>query len=888
MTSQNNTTSITSASNNDQTTFDAFSQLGVTLTQRPITSTASRNGAPAERTEGDDVIREAPWTLDHMLARPNFVGSIPWSTTAASHTVLAKYRIPHDLVSVNTLTQTPFNSFTYWNGKIKIMAQVAGSPQTQGCVMMTFIPLSDPQFIDSTLVSNFSALSINDSNYLFSNANTVATSTIDFNSPYSYLNIKEVTPATQTNTLGYLYFTVLNPLLLSTSSSDTVSISLFSIFEQNKFKVPRISGFTSFKRVKPQGKNLPASPGPLQSITKIANSVMPENIIGTALDSVFGALGLDKPINPQYDPPNKVVSTQLMNFCSGEERINKLTIQGCETAHLSEQTFATSVDEMSHDYLYKKLSYLGSFSMRTTDGIGQVLASFPMNPIPTRIQNESESKLPLISYLSIPYQYWRGGLTYHMQVVATSLQTAKIYIAYNYGEYLPQVTPALDMITSQYGMGFEINQGSNQVDFTVPFIAPTHNLHVPNSNQPSIYDTMGMINICVLNPLVATQGAPQEITMNLFIAGAPDFHLDTLTAGKQLYPFNPIKRQEQSKKKIRYVRAESAEEDIEIIEIPTITRINKVKAQGKELEAAQPLITPAIDTDLATANPAGPAETSGEPEKPNAQKIIPGVREPLLKYQMMESIILMNPENVAEADVHVIRISDYFGAYTPDSTAVIPMNQTQLPSRGLFTFYQLLYRQFKGGLNFKIMLPDDRYRINYTFMIFYIPPVYNKVVANTDWRPVLRNQILRTSSDPLSFNDRTSQYQRPDMTRLPIDYVNGINATAEFSVPFSSRLSSILSKSGPNSENELELSELCDLGHIAIYYQTKANRPAVQPYTRAHIFMSLSDEARFGTLFNIPQISVNSFRNDAGEVTTSPLPDDYGIGAPIANTLTIL
>jgi len=891
MNSLTNNTNINTKPQSETSQFENTNLLGVTLSQRPTTSVASRTKAPSEFKDGDQVIREQPWTLDKMLARPNFISSVLWPAAATSHTVLAKLRVPQDLVDVNALTSAPFNSFIYWNGSVKLIFQVAGAPNVSGCLMATYVPLTNERYIDSNLVNNFAALSINPTNYLFANANTNAEMTIPYNSPYSYLNIEDITTVFQENTLGYVYLTVLNPIQLSTGSSDTVSVSVFSMFSNNKFKMPRISGVTRYMRAKAQSsENKPAGPGPLQSIAKIANSVMPSNIVGTVIDAGLGLLGLDKPIDPKTSEPNKVLSTQPMNFNTGIERIDKLTLQGSDIAPIDQDTFATTEDEMSFDYLFKKLSYLGSFNVNISDAIGKVVASYPMNPIPTRIQNETKIKLPLLSYISIPYEFWRGSLNYQLQVVATSLQTCKLYISFNYGQFTPDTSGLLDINTSQYGIAFEINQGSNELNFTVDYISNTHALHVPSSNIPSRYDTMGMINISVLNPLVSSNGAPSSITCNLFIAGGDDFHLDTLTASKNLYPYTEVQLATPNAfRKIRYIEEKECESDIEVIDVDKyrrkpVVKINRVAAQSSE--SAQPLITPVVDTDEAQQDVVTPKQVSVHRRMPQAQCYVPGVKDILNKYQMMERYRLRDPTSVQAADVHVIRLSDYFGYVGLNPTISYDPSSPYQPNRGNFTHYQMLYRLFKGGLNFKIM--PVSVDIAYTMSVFYQPPVWNTASFGPDnWLKTFRNQLFRAQNDPLAYNSRSDPYQLRNCTRLPIHYVNGVSKTAEFSIPFSSRLNSILSKTGANAENELEVSEVTDLGSLVIYY----NIPETTVFDgliEFDVFMSLSDEARFGTIFNIPQVAVNSYRDALGVVITSPYPDDYGVGAPVANTLTIL
>jgi hypothetical protein len=867
----------TTTTNSLNVDFNTRTQRGIQLNQRPTTSVSTKPGSNANHQESDNVVQEKAWTIDDIMQRFKFVESFPVPSTSPSHTVLAKFRVPHDLIDSNSASSAPFDNFIFWSGDVHIHSQMTASPTVQGCVAVVFIPLTAERAIESTLVPNFSALSINQTNYLFPNTNTSADMIIKFNSPYSNLNIQNTDLVSQENTLGYLYYIVFNPIQLSTSSSDNIAISVFTHFEDNKFKVPRMASVTSRYRVKARGQSQPiGTPRPSSEalVSSIVNKVLPDNVIGDVIDMSVGLFGLDNPVVSKMQEPLKVVSTQYMNFHTGAEYIDKLTINPSATTPVTQDTFATTCDEMSYDYLYTKFSYLGSFTVDTNNAIGEVVASFPMNPCPNRIENAGTAKVPLIQYLATLFEFWNGALTYRFQIVSTMMQTCKLMVGLNYGEFEPEASGLLDRVASQYGQVIEINQGSNVIDITVDYIAGSPMLHVPSSNVPSKYDTMGMVNIAVLNPLVATTGAPTNITINTFIAGSKTFNFTTLTASKNLLPLMPLQLSSTIKKKKKvYVRETSDSEDIEVIELPNASRI-KVRGQS----ASQPVITPVSEVDTIDEENLISKSEATQPRMPTAQVYVPGTRELLKKYQMYESINLPPVTLANQMNVFRIPLSTLFGR-SANNAKVDPTSSQNMPL-GIFTHIQSMYRQFKGGFNFKIVpnTIDNRLRAG-NFSVFYQPPVYRKGSTPVDLTETIKNQVFMEKENALTRNART-QYQLPYCTRLPIHFVNGMNFTAEFSVPYSSRFLSVISTLGGRSENELVYSEIIDLGDIYIVYNFD---------NRLDIFFSISDDARFGTLFNVPQLTTYSYLDpNSFEAISSPQPDDYGTGAPVANTLVII
>lgn len=871
-TPQNNTPAKSSA---NITSFNSDNKLGVRMEERPVTSVSQRSQVPKLVGPASSIIQEDPWDLDMMLARRNFIATYPYLSTQTAHEVIGSLRVPEDLIT-NGLTSAPFQNFIYWRGQIEMEFQMTGIPQSQGCVAIVWIPLSEQSTV-TQIVNNFSALSVNQVCYLFPNANTVGRMTIPFNSPQGYLNIEKTFPEDFTNTLGHLVYVVFNQLQLGATASDTVSVSTFSRFENNQFKVPRRSAVSRI-RARPQA-DVEAHKPDTSIIDKIVDSIMPEDIVGDVIDGAAAIFGLDKPVDPRFSEPSKVVSTQPMNFSSGPERIDVMNFIPSSIATTDQDTFATTNDEMAMSSLKTIYSYLGSFVFSNTQQVGEVIASFPANPMPNRLTVNTTSQIPLLSYLTAPYRFWTGSLNYNVQIVSTSFQTGKLLFSINYDEYAPAVGLPIVSNASQYALVVEINQGSNQVEFTVPYIAPTPKLNVPNTSIPSDVNSLGMVNISVLNPLINQNGTPDEITLNIFIAGGEDFKVDTLSLSNQIIPDNSSVPAPIPRKRIKYVEIqEESESDIEVIEIP-----HKPRVRARPQASAQPLITPMSNVDLASTNAISPNESIHKRSEDN-QAALPSIKDVLRKYQMAKSYTLPAPNPTQIGTVLTIPITDFFGSYP------ILFNQAittpRPPSTGLFNWYSMMYRQFKGGLNFKIMF-DYMVGIEYPFSIFYSPPVPNadaQTVANLN--NTIANNLYLTDTTTADYNQRSSYSAFPLLTRLPINYVNGIVKTAEFNVPYSNRFFSIISKLGPATENYLEFQEVCSLGYIHILYtETRFGVPAD---LRLNMFLSLADDARFGTLFNVPRVATIGMNNSTGTFVSNSFPDDYDAQNPIVNTLTII
>jgi hypothetical protein len=879
-------------------------KMGVALNQRPITNSSLKDGHSSDLQHSDDVVKEPGWTLENILDRYKFVGSYPIPTSLAPGSVIQRFRVPMDLTLNNVTTLAPFEAFKYWSGHVEINAQLAASPGVQGCLAMVYVPLTSSQFIESNILTNFSSMTINQTCYLFPNTNTASNMIIPFNTPYSMLDLTN--PPEQTSprdNLGFLYLIVFNRFELSANTSDDTHVSLFVNFHDSKFKVPRLNGTSgriirSRAESEDQARKEPSS-GSASVIKKIADVILPKNVITDGFKTVATLFGLDKPTVCDDTPPVKVKSTQFMNNCNGIDHIDKMSLYPQAVSLVSPKSFATITDEMEFRYLFSKFSYLGTFSISVDDPVGKVVGSFPLSPTPVPLAYKPGSttsvapisRIPLLQYLVIPFEFWNGSLNYRMQVVSTMMQSCKLFVGLNYGVYLPSTTTNLNEISSQYGQIIEINQGSNTFDIKAEFIAQTPMLHVASSNVPSEYDTMGYVNIAVLNKLISGYGSPGSIHVNVFLAGGDNFNVNTMTTSKNYVPVTKVLEASTiTRVEKLYTEMSEDEQDFEVVKV---FATKKIPRKSVAQSAAQPIITPMSEVDR-TQEPEATAPSSGSDTRmTTAQPYIQSVRHLLRKYQMYTSLPIIDP-NTPGGSVYKIPLTRIFHrSNTISFSTYNPAASEIAPNLGNFTHFQKIYRQFNGSLSFKIMC-----RLNMEFSVFYSPPIYN-INKNSDSSPplemVARSIYNFDGVNPVSGYTPIDQTGIPYMTRLPVAYVNAPNRTAEFNIPFTSRFHSLLSSQGPFAENPLTNSELISLGDLFVVAHKPINNAAVQDYpiidilqraTAFDVYFCLGDDARLGNLFNVPYVS-SRYPIHEGALGLPYSPDDLETTAIVTNTLSI-
>jgi hypothetical protein len=334
-------------SNFQQATTEAPLEYGIRLSTRPVTTVAGRQGPMSRLPPEMDPIKEIPWTLENMLERYSFKASYPWTTTATPRTVIAAIDVPEDLL-VSSITVNPFEVFQFWRGDVELQIQVIGTPFHQGKLIAVFFPLLDStRALQQISAGSFESWMVNPTLHLMPNTNSVGVMTIPFINNQKYIDL------TTENTVGSLVILVMNRLELASTASDTVTVSVQSRLMNSEFKVPRVSQpVTAFgyaqSSIVPKIKNtlVHVASGALSTL---ADTLLPDNIVGDAL-SFFGSF-LDKPTNPIISESVRIQPVGRMNFSTGVELIDKLTIQPDHTSCSNEHTFGTSVDEMDFEYL---------------------------------------------------------------------------------------------------------------------------------------------------------------------------------------------------------------------------------------------------------------------------------------------------------------------------------------------------------------------------------------------------------------------------------------------------------------------------------------------------------------------------------------------------------
>lgn len=183
-------------------------------------------------------------------------------------------------------------------------------------------------------------------------------------------------------------------------------------------------------------------------------------------------------------------------------------------------------DEMDYSHIVRHYAFLSSFTWATADSAGAVVASINVTPQGSVNFSKGVQHTPL-SFVYNQFFRWRGSINYRFKVVKTSFHRGRLAIA-----YYPGVSGTTGNLATSEFVFREIVDLSVTSTFEVccPYMLPQ-----PWANNGS---QMGVLQIYVLDPLVAPTTVSTSVTLLMEVAGGPDMQFSAPIVW-QVEPYAP-------------------------------------------------------------------------------------------------------------------------------------------------------------------------------------------------------------------------------------------------------------------------------------------------------------------------------------------------------------
>jgi len=464
-----------------------------------------------------------------LVMKEQLVETVVWTISMAAGDVLTYYEAPFDLIK-SVVMKSAFSRYTYWRGDVTLRVQMQSNSFMNGSVIVSWMPLCSSGQTLAVNTGNLRSLSVTKHAIMYAGSCSTVELTVPYVHNKTHLDLRV---PTEDNILGTFGIYVQNPLKAGASAASTsVSLTVFASFSNSDFAV-----------INPTGVSIVAQGGIQSKVTNIniehaASATVDASTVGDAFSGGSTTAPMDLPnvglnFMPVSDRAYPVIcNTANIDYCQvlNTEASSRPMTKAVDTG--------TSQDEMEIPYLTQKMSFVQSFTLSTTNSIGESLYVADLCPAFELFSMPYGSSFTptLLSYISFPFSFWKGSLVYKIVAVASPIHTARVQICSHVGYEAAGLS--VDEAFGQYICIFEV-RGVSEITISFPWRSPTEWKRVNNgSNLDTTNYSMGQFSVRVLNPLQAMESVSTSIDLNVYYAGGSDFELAYV--GNNAIDLNPV------------------------------------------------------------------------------------------------------------------------------------------------------------------------------------------------------------------------------------------------------------------------------------------------------------------------------------------------------------
>lgn len=531
--------------------------------------------------------QELKINYDLIVNKPFLIKVIDWSTTDNQYASILNVGFPSSSW-VNDQIRVPFETAAKYRLKACLYAQVMGTPQHQGTVLVSVMPYN-------TIAGSYGSVnSLMQSPHVFLSANESTPACVEI--PF-YSNTKlQNTDSSRHNTYyqynsdyAQLQLMVINPL--QTSGSTTVTISLHVVFTEAEFYIPKNDGMTFITQGEETASNF------TRPITSFFDSVTRslKHLTGDFIDNGRKFLreytGLH---SPNIGAPSNRVIMATRNFHNNVDvpvYYEKLDTHVDHDKTTKDFSFYTPQDEMLISHIVSKPQYIDTIDVPTTTTVNTLLFSRPITPIQQMFADR---------YVNIPLQtlamlskYWKGGLRLHIQSSMTGFHNCKLMIARDYSNDKRMFTGfpnPFDVVNLQTDT-IEFSAGGQVQTVDLPYCSLLNQTQV-SFDEGGNAMSHGVYYIYLMQPIVSSPNVPSSISFNFYISAMDDFQL----YGLSTFPFEMTSQAEslaQPSSQEDIVNIVSSKQEVDDSDFKPLV---SVRDYIRRLVPLPPIVTPTFDT----------------------------------------------------------------------------------------------------------------------------------------------------------------------------------------------------------------------------------------------------------------------------------------------------
>ncbi|AYX41642.1 polyprotein [Root lesion nematode virus] len=505
-------------------------------TRAPIEETTPEE--VSERTQDANTGITVRWPEDELFARWQHLARFSWKLDAKDWTILSFDILQQLMVSPHYYTRI-MSIYAYVKMDLRFKLQLNSTKQHVGRLALVWIPPTKKNAIIDVSLPCVELFSTLPHICLDASQETPVILRVPFTQVANYLTTLGSRNSRRLS-LGDLSIIQMTNLYAPEGSNSSIDGTIWVSVVKHEFKIPVASHLLFTSKISAQGEiseQISTTAGRLAAMGV-------KRMVKRGLEAIPG-IGpwLDRPLDLEFGTARRPPCMPPMAISSGFDPAVRLSLHN---ARLPQSRYLSDVD-MSHvDTLCKLSTVVVRLAPKWTIGEGTQKFFLPVHPrlcAPPSAWNRGQVQAGFLNYISSLYKYWRGSLTFHIEIIAAYFATGRIGFT-----WLPEVDGNLgaerDILDDYLAFPTVILElgESREITFSVPYISDTPIKFIPdlvctdvNKYFYSNKYCNGVLMVHVINQIVVPPPANNFVSVWVSLSAGNDFEL-MVPAG----PFSPV------------------------------------------------------------------------------------------------------------------------------------------------------------------------------------------------------------------------------------------------------------------------------------------------------------------------------------------------------------
>lgn len=550
--------------------------------------------------------RASDATLGEFFSRPIVIHQAQWTPTADINTQI----YPWELFFTNPRVENRLTNFKLIKANLMVKVVINGNSFYQGRLMVNYNPLA---YFDEYLATG---------NFFYNHVRLYQRQKIlcdpsqsiggEMQLPFMWKNdfVDVVDMATEFQEMGSLTLRTLSPLRLATDSGSTAPVRITVFAWATNVEVGGLTD-QDLNGMSPQAGDEYSS-GPvskvLKSVAKIASPLTAIPTIGpyarateiaaNAAASVAKLFGFSRPCNLEEPMRMQPRPTTALAVVEGPDNAMKMTLDPKQEVSIDPRLWnCDGMDCMSINRVASVDSLYAKFAWSGASPTGTRLFNTLVDPCVNQ-SADNAVHLPAIAGVTLPFDYWSGGLEYTFDIVCSSFHRGRLAVVYDPHDcpnsYVANTTYQ-QVIDISADRKFTIKVGNSQTQGLRKHYLPgsavfASDQYFPgavggHSTTTAITSAMiqsagqignGVISVWVLNELTSPSADVANIEILVSVKASPDYRVYVPNSALKNYSYRLSTEQ--------LMEPHSGIEPVPI-GVDTPVPVHTVDVRGSQLEA---------------------------------------------------------------------------------------------------------------------------------------------------------------------------------------------------------------------------------------------------------------------------------------------------------------